>query len=80
MRKLSNVLPRSALLTIYRSFVRSHLDHDDVIFDQPENESFSSKIKSAQYNASLVITRAIRGTSQEKQYQELGLEALRSRR
>ena len=80
IRKLNNILPRSALLTIYRSFIRPHLDYGNVIYDQPENESFSSKIESVQYNASLAITGAIRGTTQEKPYQELGLESLRSRR
>ena len=80
IRKPNIILPRSALLTIYRSFVRPHLDYGDVIYDQPENESFSSRIESVQYNASLAITGAIRGTSQEKLYQESGLESLRSRR
>ena len=73
-------LRRSALLTIYRSFMRPHLDYGDTIYDQPENESFSSKIESVHYNASLAITGAIRDTSQEKLYQELGFESLRSRR
>ena len=80
IRKPNNILPLSALLTIYRSFRRPHLDYGDVIYDQPENESFSSKIESVQYNASLAITGAIRGTSQEKLYQEFGLESVRSRR
>ena len=80
IRKHNNILPRSALLTIYRSFVRPDLDYGDLIYDQPENELFSSKIESVQCNASLAITGAIRGTSQEKLYQELGLESLRSRR
>ena len=57
-RKLSNILPRSALLTIYHSFIRPHLDYGVVICDQPENESFSSKIESVQYNVSLAITGA----------------------
>ena len=34
---------------------------------------------STRYNASLAITRAIRGTSKEKIYQELGLESLQLR-
>ena len=51
-----------------------------MIYDHPENESFSSKTESVQYNASLAITGAIRETSQEKLYQELGLESLRSER
>ena len=44
-----------------------------MIYDQPEYESFIIKIKSVQYNASLAIIGAIKGTSQEKPYQELGL-------
>ena len=80
IRKLNIILPRSALLTMYRSFIRPHLNYDDVIYDQPENESFRSKIELVQYNASLPITGAIRGNSQEKLYQKVGLESLRSRR
>ena len=41
----NNTLPRSALLTIYRSFVSPHLDYGDVVSEHPENESFSSKIE-----------------------------------
>ena len=51
-----------------------------MIFDQPENESFSGKIERVQYNESLAITGATRGTSQEKLNQELSLESLRSRK
>ena len=80
IKRLSPYLPRSSLLTIYKSFVRPHLDYGDVIYDQPNNESFSHKIESVQYNAALAITGAIRGTSREKLYKELGLESLRSRR
>ena len=34
LRKLQNILPREPLLTIYKSFVRPHLDYGDVIYDQ----------------------------------------------
>ena len=37
-------------------------------------------IESVQYNAALAITGAIRGSSREKLYQELGFESLRDRR
>ena len=67
-------------MTIYKSFVRPHLDYGDVIYDQPNNSNLSHKIESVQYNAVLAITTAIRGTSKEKLYQELGLESLRNRR
>ena len=41
--------------------------------------SFVKKIESIQYNASLAITCAIRDTSTEKIYQELGLKSLLKR-
>ena len=41
--------------------------------------SFHHKLESIQYNACLAITDAIRGTSKEKRYQELGLESLQLR-
>ena len=37
-------------------------------------------MESIQYNAALAITAAIRGTSREKLYKELGLESIRKRR
>ena len=40
IRKLSNILPRSALLTIYRSFIRPNLDYGDVfMISQKMNRS-----------------------------------------
>ena len=33
IRKLSNVLPIKSLITIYKSFVRPHLDYGDLIYD-----------------------------------------------
>ena len=66
LRKLHDILPRSALLTIYKSFIRPHLDYGDIIYDQAYNTSFHQKLDLLQYNASLAITGAIRGTSREK--------------
>ena len=57
-----------------------HLYYYDVIYDQPNNESFCSKIEWIQYNAAFAITGAIRGTSQSKLYSELGIESLKFRR
>ena len=79
-QKPSNLLPRQALVTIYKAFVRPHLDYADVLYDQAFNNSFHAKMESIQYNACLAITGAIRGTSREKIYQELGLESLQLRR
>ena len=80
LRKLHNLLPRSALITKYKAFVRPHLDYGDILYDQAYNMSFHHKLESIQYNACLAITGAIRGTSKEKLYQELGLESLQLRR
>ena len=60
--------PRNTLLTIYKSYVRPHLDYADVIYDQTQNMVFSNKIESVQYNAALTMTGAIKGTSRTKGY------------
>ena len=33
LRKLHNILPKSALLTIYKDFVRPHLYYGNIIYD-----------------------------------------------
>ena len=68
LRKLQNLLPRAALITIYKAFIRPHLDYGDILYDQAYNMSFHQKLESIQYNACLAITGAIRGTSKEKLY------------
>ena len=57
-----------------------YLNYCDVIYDQAFNKSFHKKLETIQYNAALAISGAIRGTSTEKLYQELGIESLKSRR
>ena len=39
LRKLQNTLPRPSLLTIYKSFIRPHLDYSDIIYDQAHDAS-----------------------------------------
>ena len=73
IRKLQPIIPRAALLTIYKSFLKPHLDYEDVIYDRAFNESFQNKLESVQYNTALAITGAIRGSSRKKFYKELGL-------
>ena len=75
LRKIQSLLPRAALITIYKAFVRPHLDYGDVLYDQAFNVSFHEKLESTQYNACLALTGAILGTSKEKIYQKLGLES-----
>ena len=79
LRNLSNKLPREGLVTIYKVFIRPHLDYGDIVYDKPDKETFINKIEKAQYDAALAITGAIRSTSQEKLYAELGIESLKFR-
>ena len=80
LKKLSNYLPRHSLVTLYKAFIRPYLDYADIIYDKPNDMSICNKIGSLQYNAVLAITGAIRGSSKEKLYKELGFEHLSSRR
>ena len=57
--------------------MRPYLDYGDIIYNQAYNVSFHEKLESVQYNSALAITGAIRGTSTEKLYNELGLETLK---
>ena len=72
IRKLQYLLRRATLITIYKAFIRPHLDYGDILHDQA-HMSFYQKLESIQYFTCLTTTRAIRSTSKEKFYQELGL-------
>ena len=49
------------------------IDYADIVYDQPQNESYCEKLEAIQYKAALAITGAIQGTSREKIYQDLVL-------
>ena len=36
IRRQSINLPRNVLITIYKSFVRPHLDYGDILYDKPK--------------------------------------------
>ena len=77
---LSVNIPRDALLRIYKSFIRTHLDYGDIFYEKPNDESFKRKIENTQYKACFAKTGVIQGTSRERLYQELRLESLENRR
>ena len=64
------------LITIYKALVRPYLDYGDMIYDEAYNKTFHQKIESIRYNACLALSGAIRGSSRERIYHELGLESL----
>ena len=74
IKRLSVNLPRDALLRIYKSFTRPHLDYGDIICDKHVMSLFKNKIENIQYKG------AIQGTSREHLYHELVLESLGDRR
>ena len=69
-------LPRPVLMTMYKAFVRPHLDYGDIIYDEAFNETFHQKLESIQYSACVALSEAIRGSSREKIYHQLGMESL----
>ena len=75
-KKLYHFIRRSALLTENETFIRTHLEYGEIIYDQASNASCSNKIKSVQCNPALAITGAMQGTSRVKRYHELGLGKL----
>ena len=76
LRTLQNLLSRASLSTIYKYFIRPHLNYGDILYDQAHNMYFHQKLESFQYNARFTVTGAVRVTSKEKPYQDLGLESL----
>ena len=49
IRRLSVNLPRNALLTLYKSFIRPHLDYSDISYDKQSNKNFQNKKEKVQY-------------------------------
>ena len=60
LKSLSNKLSRDVLFRIYKFFVRPNLDYGDIVYNKPNNESFTSKLERTQYKTYLAITVAIR--------------------
>ena len=92
IKRLCSLLPRNSLLTIYKSFVRPHLDYCNIIYHKSGNDGISytnyspgnviNPIKlfndkiESMQYNAALATGCIRGTSREKLCQELGLMSL----
>ena len=61
MRKFQPVFPRSLLLKVYKTIIRSHFDYADVVSHQIYKLSFLENRESIQYNAALAVIGAISG-------------------
>ena len=71
LSKFQLILRRHSLTTIYKTFIRSHLDYGDVIYDRAFKELFYQRLESIQHNATMAITRIITDSSSKKLFQEL---------
>ena len=61
-------------MTIRKAFLRPLIDYGNIIYNQPQNESFCEKLESVQYKAALAITGAIQSISRDKIYQERSIK------
>ena len=48
LHKLQNLLPRTALIAIYKACVKPHLDYGDILYNQAVNLSFQQKLEPIQ--------------------------------
>ena len=42
-------------LTLYKAFIRPHLDYADAIYDKPNNINICNEIENLQYHAALLL-------------------------
>ena len=62
---MQNVLARTSLMTQDKVFVTLYLDQGGITFDEGYNEQFYQENWSIQYDSSLALSKAIRGTSKK---------------
>ena len=83
LKLISRYLPTKTLDSVYKSFVRPHLDYCDVIYHEPSKvgvlgQSLTvtmEEIEKLQYDAALIVTGAWKGSNRSKLYDELGWES-----
>ena len=83
IRYLSKYVAGNVLDQIYKLFVKPHLDYGDIIYhrhDPAMQSNFTQALEQTQYSAALAVTGALRGTSRQRLYNELGWESLHDRR
>ena len=64
---------------MYKAFLNSLIDYENIMYDQPQNESFCEKLVLVQWKTVLAITSDVQVTS-DKMNQKLWLQSLKSRR
>ena len=77
--RLSYMLDRGTLSQMYSGFVRPLLEYGDILFNNC-TEYQAQKIEAVQKRAARIITGAIKGTSTNIMYNELGWTSMKHRR
>ena len=91
MKQLKKWVSCIVLESIYKLYVRPHLDYGDMIYDvaipnkysifnQDNPNCLAKKVESIQYEADRVVTGAWKSTSMTKLYANLGWESVSDRR
>jgi len=91
MKQLKKWVSCTVLESIYKLYVRPHLDYGDMIYDvatpnkqsifnQDNTNSLAKKVECIQYEAARIVTGAWKSTSRTKLYANLGWESLSDRR
>ena len=91
MKQLKKWVSSHVLESIYKLYVRPHLDYGDMVYDisglnkptifnQENKNTLTKKVETIQYEAARVVTGAWKSTSMDKLYKNLGWESLSDRR
>ena len=79
LKYMSRHVSRDVLDTMYKMYIRPHLDYADVIY-HGQNQDSMDLLESIQYQAARIVTGCWQGTSRIKLYNEIGWESLHERR
>ena len=80
---LSKYVSRNVFDQIYKLYIRPHFDYGDIIYNKHDSHmilDIKKRLEQIQCSAALAITGALRGTSGQRFYDELGWEDLYHRR
>ena len=55
-------------MTVYKDFVRPHLDYGDIIYDEAFNKTFHQKLDYIQYSAWLTLSEELSEDRQGKDF------------
>ena len=71
--KFQQILLRKSLITIYKSFIWSHLHYRDIFYERAFNDSFHHYLEPTQYNPTIAINGAKNGLFFEKLFWRIRL-------